>query len=492
MESSSLRTQVIITFVSFFLLIILFFSVYSLTIFQDSMHTTLRNKVDSILNIMLPYVSMPLELDMSGNLAEELDQLMSNDSHILHVKVVAFDERRVLYNKGDEEVKDSITRKRLVVADDETTPLGTLTITYSMQEYNQAIKHFQTFLLIAGLVGFFLVFVFLHFVKYILEPLKTLTDKLKKFSPENIEKFHINKSSSKNEIGVITNVVESMMEKVKSYTKDLEHKVEERTKELKDNYEELNRTKNQLVESEKMASLGTLVAGVSHEINTPVGLALTGSTHIKDEAQNLKRLYDSDEMSEEDFEDFLYAFFKVNDSVILNLRRSAELIKSFKQVAVDQSSDEDRRFNLNEYIHEILLSLHNKTKKSNHKIVVEVDETINIFTNPGAIYQIITNFVMNSLIHAFENGESGVITISAYRQDESLLLLYEDNGRGLTQEVKARIFDPFFTTNRGNGGSGLGMNVVYNLVASKLRGEISIESELGKGVKFTIKLPLDS
>jgi response regulator RpfG family c-di-GMP phosphodiesterase/signal transduction histidine kinase len=258
-------------------------------------------------------------------------------------------------------------------------------------------------------------------------------------------------------------------------------------KELEDRYIELESSKKKLIESEKMASLGSMVAGVAHEINTPVGMALTGASYLLDEVKNLQNLYKQDRLSENNFIEFMDNCNTLCSSMQNNLYKASNLVKSFKQVSVDQSSDEDREFYLKKYIEEILISIHNEIKKRDHNIVIDIDEDIKLKSNPGAFSQIITNFIMNSFIHAFDDNNSGEIKISALDRNGILTLIYEDNGKGLNDEQKAKIFEPFFTTNRSNGGSGLGMNIVYNIITNKLGGTIDVESSEGNGVKFTLK-----
>jgi signal transduction histidine kinase len=240
-----------------------------------------------------------------------------------------------------------------------------------------------------------------------------------------------------------------------------------------------------------MVALSNMVAGVAHEINTPIGMALTGITHIQDESKNIKELYDSDNMSQEEFEEYLDDSVQIHNSIYINLTKAADLIKSFKQVAVDQSSDENRNFNLKNYVYEVLTSIQNETKKTNHHFNIDIDKDLEIYSNPGSFSQIITNFVMNSIIHGLKDINIGIIKIGAYRKEKNLILEYEDNGCGLSSEVKKKIFDPFYTTNRGNGGSGLGMNIVYNIITQNLNGAIEIESEEHKGIKFFMTIPLE-
>ncbi len=268
---------------------------------------------------------------------------------------------------------------------------------------------------------------------------------------------------------------------------NLENLVKERTRELQRNFDELKSTQEQLIESEKMASLGTLVAGVAHEINTPVGVALTGITHLEDELKHIKKVYEDETISEEDFYSFLEHSNEINQSIQINIRRAAELVKSFKQVAVDQSSQEDREINIKAYVEDILLSLGSKFKQTKHKVNLNIDENLNIKTNPGTLSQILTNLIMNSLVHAFKSNENGIIDIEIKDIKGKVSIVYKDNGVGLNEDIKKHIFDPFFTTNRENGGSGLGMNIVYNLVTQNLKGTIKLDSSLGSGVRFKME-----
>lgn len=278
---------------------------------------------------------------------------------------------------------------------------------------------------------------------------------------------------------------------ITEFNENLEELVRERTIKLEENIKTLKEAQSQLIQSEKMASLGNLVAGVAHEINTPVGIALTGITHAQDELNVLDRSYKRKSMSETDFLSFLEDTHEINTSIIKNLNRAANLVKSFKQVAVDQSSDELREFNLNAYIEEILASLSNKIKKTKHVIRIDIDKDINLKSYPGAFSQIFTNFIMNSLIHAYKDSEAGTIRITANLKEEILIITYADDGKGLDTVSKEKIFDPFYTTNRNYGGSGLGMNIVYNIVTKKLNGTIELGKKDSKGILFIIKIKIN-
>ncbi len=270
----------------------------------------------------------------------------------------------------------------------------------------------------------------------------------------------------------------------------IRYELVEQIRYLKDRYKDLKETQSQLIESEKMASLGGMVAGVAHEINTPVGMALTAVTHLEEETKNLKKMYEAQDMSEEDFENYLEDSLQLNQSIYINLDKAASLVRSFKQVAVDQTSNHDRKFNFEEYTQEILQSLHSQLKKVKIKIELAIDEKLEIHSNPGAFSQILSNFIMNSITHGIDPKSEGVIRIEAIQDEDNFILKYSDNGKGMDKQTQEKIFDPFFTTNREKGGSGLGMNIIFNLVTQKLHGKIELETGVNRGVVFTIKAPI--
>lgn len=277
--------------------------------------------------------------------------------------------------------------------------------------------------------------------------------------------------------------------------KNLEEKVHERTQELEESnhtlehtIKSLKHTHKMLVESEKMASLGGLVAGVAHEINTPVGIGLTGITHFLDITKTIKNNYDNENMSKEDFEEYLKTSEELATLININLDKTAHLVNSFKQVAVDQTSEEKRVFNIKEYISEILLSLNNILKKTNLDIKINCDENIKINSYPGDFSQILTNLIINSIRHGYKEKGKGVISLEVIKVNEKLTLIYKDDGRGIPKKNLPKIFDPFFTTNREQGGTGLGLNIIYNIITSKLNGNIICNSKEGYGVEFIITI----
>jgi len=269
----------------------------------------------------------------------------------------------------------------------------------------------------------------------------------------------------------------------------MQDQLAEQVTQLDTSLSELKLTQKQLVESEKMASLAGLVAGVAHEINTPIGIGVTASSHLTAELEQLNDKFFDGSLATEDMQEYLEDAKSATSIIQNNLHQAATLIRGFKQVAVDQSSEEVRSFNLLEYLDEIVLNLKPRLKQTRHSINIQVDSNIEMNTVAGALAQIITNLIMNSLMHAFDEQQTGMMTISAELNDELLLLTYQDNGKGMNKDAQQNIFEPFYTTKRGAGGSGLGMHITYNLVTSTLQGTIECISTEGQGAKFMLRFP---
>lgn len=276
---------------------------------------------------------------------------------------------------------------------------------------------------------------------------------------------------------------------LREFNQNLEQLVEDRTHELSQTLENLKATQKKLVDAEKMASLGGLVAGVAHEINTPIGIGVTAASLLAEKARAFFETYKAGQMKRSDLEKFLDTAMQSSSMVLANLNRAAELIQSFKQVAVDQSSESKRTFNVRDYLEEILLSLRARLKATKHRVETHGARTLTLDSYPGAFSQIVTNLVMNSLIHAYDPEDCGLLRFNFKQDGERVIFEYTDDGKGIPPENLSKIFDPFFTTKRGQGGTGLGLHILYNLVTQKLNGTIECESQIGAGTKFIIKLP---
>jgi len=294
------------------------------------------------------------------------------------------------------------------------------------------------------------------------------------------------------------NSLKSAEEALRALNEQLESRVDQRTKdlssanaELRTALDSLKLAQRQLIDAEKLASLGGMVAGIAHEINTPLGISVTAASHLHEEARRLARLVAGNELTRTDLQRFERAAREGTEMVLRNLQRADRLVRSFKQVAVDQSSEERRVVDLGASLGEIITTLGPSLKNSGARIDLHCPQLIIVETAPGALYQIITNLVMNSLTHGFASAAAshGEIRIDARREANVVRIDYRDNGRGMDEAVRARIFEPFFTTRRGQGGSGLGMHIAYNLVTQALRGSIECVSAPGQGVLFRILMP---
>ncbi|WP_152966043.1 sensor histidine kinase [Pseudobacteroides cellulosolvens] len=258
---------------------------------------------------------------------------------------------------------------------------------------------------------------------------------------------------------------------------------------LKKTLETLQITQAQLVQSEKMTATGRLVAGIAHEINTPIGIVLTASSHLNNKTEEFTSLVHSDHIKKSQLVDYADMCVKTTEIIQINLKRAAKLVSSFKQVTVDQVSEEKRPFYVKEYFEMIVFSLQPQFKKTRLVINLECDPSLMIDSFPGAFSQILTNFLMNSLLHAYGEDDEGIIKIEFKKEESMFILIYSDDGQGIREDDLGKIFDPFFTTKGWGVGTGLGLNIVYNIVTKMLRGSIVCESTVGDGVTFIIDFP---
>ena len=272
--------------------------------------------------------------------------------------------------------------------------------------------------------------------------------------------------------------------------KKIEEELAAANSELSNTISQLQAAQTSLIWAEKMASLGRLVAGVAHEINTPVGVGVTAATNLQQITNEFAQIFAQDQLTRQHLQDYLDDCQTALSIITPNLYRASQLIRSFKEVSVDQTSETRRKFVVKSYLDEILLSLHPKLKKTSHVISIDCDETLEIDSYPGAFAQILTNLIMNSLIHAYNPEDMGQLHIKVRKNQDSLQLDYSDDGKGIEPESLSKIFDPFFTTDREHGGTGLGLSIVYNIVTMQLSGTIECSSQPGQGTTFRISVPL--
>lgn len=268
------------------------------------------------------------------------------------------------------------------------------------------------------------------------------------------------------------------------------------TQKLTETLNHLEEAQTQLVQSEKMASLGKLIAGVAHEINTPLGIAVTSTSLIQENTEEIAKQLNDKSLSQKKLQSYIG---RVTESSMISnqgLERVIELMHNFKEVAADQIVENVREINIANYVGEVMTTLASELKKSKVNYLFSGENNIKISTVPGALAQVITNLVNNSIRHGFQDEKKERTKINEIKinlkkhNDNKIILTYQDNGIGMSDDVLAQVFDPFFTTKRNKGGTGLGMNIVFNVIEQKLAGHINISSKLGKGVTCEVTLPL--
>ncbi|MBD8627578.1 GAF domain-containing protein [Oxalobacteraceae sp. CFBP 8753] len=253
-------------------------------------------------------------------------------------------------------------------------------------------------------------------------------------------------------------------------------------------YARLKETQVQLAAQERLASLGSLVAGVAHELNTPIGNSLLMASTLQERTHAVAAQFEATTLKRSDLADYMGAARDASQLIVRSLHNAAELVSSFRQVSVDQASAQRRRFDLAQACHEIGATLMNTVRLSGHRLDIDVPAGIVMDSFPGPLGQVIINFVNNAMLHAFD-GPGGVMTLTALETDGQVALTFRDDGRGIDPAYLGRIFDPFFTTRMGQGGTGLGLNIVYNIVTTLMGGTIRVVSLPDAGTAFLLELP---
>jgi len=279
--------------------------------------------------------------------------------------------------------------------------------------------------------------------------------------------------------------VQSELAKV---NENLEIMVSKRTSELESKIEDLGIMQDKLIQKEKMAIVGELVPGFAHDINTPVGVAITANSFVQEKIKMIRSNFEEGKLKRSMIENCLEDISESTSIIENNLRLSAEQIQSFKRLSIDQSIDEFRTFDLVAYIKEISLSLSPLLKSGQHSVEIGAPENLEIVSYPGVYFQVLSNLISNSVVHGFTGREKGVIRIEMSADESNLRIKYSDNGIGIEGKYLDKIFNPYFTTKKHAGGSGIGLNIVYNLISTTLDGSITCESQFGEGTTFFIEV----
>ncbi|MES2900409.1 MAG: ATP-binding protein [Pseudomonadota bacterium] len=371
--------------------------------------------------------------------------------------------------------------------------VGKVVINFSRDKIDAALASELTRKVVEVLLlDIFLVLALSLSLRVVFEPLKQLRDGLFDLATRGTEEVGELPENRHDELGEVIRGFNQIQRRLKSTIlriREAEDAGRRSAQQTTQALQDLRQTQESLLQAERLASLGSLVAGVAHEINTPVGIALTSASVLKAATDELQEAVKTTGLKKSEIMRYLDTAGESTRLIMNNAYRAAHLIHSFKQIAVDQTSEARRPFGLSEYVDEIVSSLQPKLKKTPITLTQALPVEIVLDSYPGAFAQVITNLTLNCVEHAFAPDRPGEIQISARLDGDIVELHVIDNGRGIAPDVLDRIFDPFFTTRRGQGGTGLGLNIVYNLIAKQFAGTITVSSVLGEGTHFTLRIP---
>lgn len=512
----SIKTQLILTFISISSIIIFVVTYFNfISNVDQEKNSFIQNSLIQA-NLLADFSISPLVFLDKDGAKENLDKL-KNDKNIQ--RVIIFDNDKNIfaqYNPYNLEKPINIEYSEIELDGKENGFLnyGTLKISVPLKHKDEIygilymekstkiisklLKKIFTDVTIFTLILLLIIyFVSIILSNYLLRPILSLASSAKEIAMSRNYSTRVT-YNSKNEIGSLYKAFNKLLKDTENLTNTLEEKVNIRTKELNAktielelSLENLKKTQQQLIESEKMSALGNLVSGIAHEVNTPLGNAITSSSIIEKETQKLLNEFEQNTLKRSTMESKLNVLNQSTKLLSKTLNYASGLIKSFKQISVDQVTNDIRYFEIKNYIEDIFLTNHNKLKLVPVNVKILSEDEIMIKTSPGVIAQIFNNLIQNSISHGFEEFEGQAnVTVELKTENLNLIIEYRDNGKGINADIKTRIFEPFVTTKRNAGGTGLGLNIVYNLICQKLKGSIEVKSEVNKGTSFIIKIPL--
>jgi signal transduction histidine kinase len=372
-------------------------------------------------------------------------------------------------------------------------PVGKVVVYFSRAQIDAALAHELIRKVIEVLLlDAILVLALSLSLRVVFGPVKKLRDGLFALAARGSDEVEELPENRRDELGEVIRGFNQIQRRLKSTIariREAEDAAHRSARQAAQALADLRRTQESLLQAERLASLGSLVAGVAHEINTPVGIALTSASVLKDATDELQAAVAGDGLKKSVVLRYVETAAESARLIINNANRAAHLIHSFKQIAVDQTSEARRPFALMEYVEEIVTSLQPKLKPSRIDVQLDGPGDLVLDSYPGAFAQVVTNLVLNCAEHAFSADMAGQIRIRARQEHDIVELRLSDNGKGIAPDLVDRIFDPFFTTRRGQGGTGLGLNIVYNLVVKQFCGTITVRSTLGQGTEFVVRIP---
>jgi signal transduction histidine kinase len=454
---------------------------------QRTLEVDTRVRAEKFADLLQAGMTLPL-WQISPDSGKPLLEAVATDPSVAAIDVLDSDGNRVLEFHRDLDGRTStIVVSRPIVHKNEVLGLVALSYSTSAAHAEAARASILLFAILAiqllaslGLIGAWL-------TRRVLRPLEVLRSSADRIAAGDLSSEV--PALPKDEFGVLSARLDAMRNSLAQSVTQLEDRVEVRTHELMEvnarlhaTLEDLRRAQNCLVQSEKLASLGSLVAGIAHELNTPIGTGVTVVSTISERCSELRRLVDAG-IRRSQLETFLGEVEKASALAQTSLERAARLVQDFKQVAVDQTSSRRRKFELAEMTREVMAALTLRHKHAPVQIRSRIPGGLLMDSYPGALEQVIANLVDNAVVHGASGRSGCVIEISAQTSDDNVTATVTDDGNGIPPENISRIFDPFFTTQ-------LGLSIAYGLVTGMLGGQISVCSTLGQGTTFTLELPL--
>ena len=444
---------------------------------------------EAVTNLMAIENTLPVMLDLADSEIQtaSLKGLQTRATQLRR----GVDNLAAAFDKQSELLRDQVDKSQAEMS------AATTSLTAEMQarentaqeRLDQSLK--TIYVLIAGVTALFLLFIVIFgilIVRSIITPLQDLAHSMDAIVAGDLQN-RVRGVDAKDEIGFMARAIEVFRENAIAKV-EAEEELRRSKQRTELAYMELRKTQDSLIEAEKLAALGGLVAGVAHEVNNPVGISLTVASSLARRCEVLADELERGELKRSRLNEFIQGNREAATQLVSNLQRAGELIQSFKQVAVDRSHIERRVFDLKELTEQVIASLRPGLNKSRVKLSFTCESGISMDSYPGPYGQVVTNIVLNAVAHGFERGEAGSIEIRAAAENGGeVAIVFSDSGRGMPPDVRRRAFEPFFTTRRGQGGTGLGLHIVHNIVTGRLGGRISVSSEPGRGTTFRVLIP---
>lgn len=466
--------------------------------FQSTINDRSREEAQDLMDVLKEGLNPPLWSFIAENAEHLIDGVALNEAVNRITVLDTLDKVFVEYYRiGYEPEAEAVVLEDTVLRDERK--IGSILLEYSLEPARvQAWQDTREVLLITLTQVLVSLTVILFVLKWrVTDPLNRIKTFAHQVAAKNFNvEIHVGHDD---EFADIAEALDTMRHALKESFDHLEERVKQRTEdltyvnqELTDTVATLESAKDSLVQTEKLAALGALVAGVSHELNTPIGNGRVMSTALHQTTMQLKSLFEQGKMSKSMFESALEEIIQGTSLIERNLLKAINLVESFKNIAVDRTSDQRRTFLIHSFLREIESTLLHVFRSQPYELVLDTDTDVELNSFPGVLSQVISNLINNALMHGFEGQNEGTVTVRSRHQGQFLTLDIIDDGVGMPESVLKRIYEPFFTTKMGKGGSGLGMHIVHNLISGPLGGRLSIESEPTHGTRVRVTIPLQA